>query len=397
MKKPLCRSAHVRTLVEAERRISAVASTERLDSFNTIIRANWDLERFLSNPVLLFVHNDCVLPVGRCENVRVEGRELLFDAVFDDVTDLDKQVWEKYRRGTMRGFSVRFNPLEQRTIKEGDRDVVEYQRSELLEISCTPLPSNPEALRRSAGREDNKRTMKRSELMKALKAVAEGDGSDDEKKSALAMYEAMGGDEGLQKALDAEGAEGGEDRAQGEEDGKEEQPPPSDRSAGRAEGKPATPYEDPARGAGKRSAGRTPSPLEQAFASLASRLDKIEKRTAGQEIDDVLKGRPDLAPSVVTEMRKLGDPALVRRLVAAMPKAEMRGAGKTATATRGAGETGENKKEPSEVERKIDRVLGIMSKSTGIGFGAPDPEAGVRRLSTMTPSQARANAAGKVA
>lgn len=148
---PLFRSAQVRSVNEAERRISAVASTEALDAYGTILRANWDLARFSANPVLLWGNDDKALPVGLCENVRVEGKALLFDAVFDDATEFDQQVWEKYRRGVLRGFAVRVNPLERRTVEHEGRQVIEYSRAELMAISCTPVPFNPQALRRSAG------------------------------------------------------------------------------------------------------------------------------------------------------------------------------------------------------------------------------------------------------
>ncbi|WP_441289459.1 hypothetical protein ACSRUE_01465 [Sorangium sp. KYC3313] len=148
---PLFRAAQVRSVNEAERRISAVASTESLDAHGTILRANWDLTRFIANPVLLWGNDDGALPIGLCENVRVEGKALLFVAAFDDATEFDQQVWEKYRRGVLRGFSVRFNPIERRTVEHDGRQVIEYTRSELMAISCTPVPFNPQALRRSAG------------------------------------------------------------------------------------------------------------------------------------------------------------------------------------------------------------------------------------------------------
>lgn len=42
-----------------------------------------DLTEFRKNPVMLLNHNDWSLPIGRWENIRVEGGRILADAVFD--------------------------------------------------------------------------------------------------------------------------------------------------------------------------------------------------------------------------------------------------------------------------------------------------------------------------
>jgi len=42
-----------------------------------------DLTEFRKNPVMLLNHNDWSLPIGRWENIRIEGGRILADAVFD--------------------------------------------------------------------------------------------------------------------------------------------------------------------------------------------------------------------------------------------------------------------------------------------------------------------------
>lgn len=42
-----------------------------------------DLTEFKKNPVMLLNHNDWSLPIGRWENIRIEGGRILADAVFD--------------------------------------------------------------------------------------------------------------------------------------------------------------------------------------------------------------------------------------------------------------------------------------------------------------------------
>ena len=43
-----------------------------------------DLSVFENNPVMLLNHDDWELPIGRWENIRIEGTLILADAVFDE-------------------------------------------------------------------------------------------------------------------------------------------------------------------------------------------------------------------------------------------------------------------------------------------------------------------------
>jgi HK97 family phage prohead protease len=148
------RSLYVREVRLAEREVDAVASTEALDSYGEIVRANWDLTRFKANPVILWAHNrsEDKLPVGHAKNVRVEGNQLLMTVVFDAVTDFDEHVFKKYVNGTLKGFSVGFNPRSIRVEKVDGEEVVVLDDNELFEVSCVPIPSNPEALAKTRTR-----------------------------------------------------------------------------------------------------------------------------------------------------------------------------------------------------------------------------------------------------
>jgi HK97 family phage prohead protease len=148
------RSLHVRAVRKEAREVDAVASTEALDSYDEIVRANWDLKRFQANPVILWAHNrfEDRLPVGRAKDVRVDDGQLLMTVVFDAVTVFDEQVFQKYVNGTLRGFSVGFNPRTITVEKVDGEEVVVLDDNELFEVSCVPIPSNPEALARARTR-----------------------------------------------------------------------------------------------------------------------------------------------------------------------------------------------------------------------------------------------------
>lgn len=138
---------------ESTREVDCVMSDERVDSYGTILRCNWDLHRFVgptANPVLLWVHNRRadLPPVGTVKDVRQDPakRALIGTACFDDSSEFDLVVWDKYRKGVMRGFSVGFNPRVARLEMIGQDEVLVFDDIELTELSCAPVPANAGAL-----------------------------------------------------------------------------------------------------------------------------------------------------------------------------------------------------------------------------------------------------------
>lgn len=75
--------------------------------------AGLDVEQFKKNPIMLWMHNrawrgteDEVLPIGRWDNVRVEGGKLLADAVFDDNDEFASKIGDKVENGFLKMASV---------------------------------------------------------------------------------------------------------------------------------------------------------------------------------------------------------------------------------------------------------------------------------------------------
>lgn len=48
-----------------------------------MLTSGCNLEELKKNPVMLYMHNDWSRPIGRWENIRIEGNQILADAVFD--------------------------------------------------------------------------------------------------------------------------------------------------------------------------------------------------------------------------------------------------------------------------------------------------------------------------
>lgn len=123
-------------------KITFVASDETLDRAGEVIPiSSWDLVNFMQNPVLLVNHDYLVENiVGLATNVRIEGKSLLFDPVFHEITELSKTVFQMVKEEVLNTVSVGFLPHG--PVKDGDMG-----RNELLEVSFVAVPANPSAQR----------------------------------------------------------------------------------------------------------------------------------------------------------------------------------------------------------------------------------------------------------
>lgn len=143
------RELELRAVRVEEREVDYVCSTETVDSYGTILKANWDLKRFKRNPVVLFAHEGRQLPVGKAKNVSVVGNELHATIKFatSKASPIAEMVFQSVAVEDMcRGISVGFYPREVREEKVNDKWVVILDDNELRELSIAPVPSNPDAL-----------------------------------------------------------------------------------------------------------------------------------------------------------------------------------------------------------------------------------------------------------
>lgn len=65
-----------------------------------------DLSEFRKNPIMLFNHNDWEMPIGRWDNVRVEGDRILADADFDLEDERGREIARKVESGYLSACSV---------------------------------------------------------------------------------------------------------------------------------------------------------------------------------------------------------------------------------------------------------------------------------------------------
>lgn len=127
-----------------------VLSDGSLDRHGTRINPQgWELSSFKRNPIALFGHSS-VFPIGRWEDVRIEGEKLLGRLVFaakgtsariDELASLVEQ-------GMLRAVSVGFSVLE---YGKPGKTQYDFEKQELLEVSLVSVPSNTNALAAARG------------------------------------------------------------------------------------------------------------------------------------------------------------------------------------------------------------------------------------------------------
>lgn len=159
------------------RAIDVIASTSDEDSYAEVVLQDWDLSRYLKNPVVLWDHNasggflqvtspEDSIPIGHAENVRIEHGQLHARLTFVDekANPLAEKIYQSFLQGSLRAVSVGFMPGEVSVASraalglppsdkadddENPDDVLVMSANVLFEISATPLPANPHAVMQS--------------------------------------------------------------------------------------------------------------------------------------------------------------------------------------------------------------------------------------------------------
>lgn len=78
-----------------------------------MLTSGGNLEEFRKNPVILLNHKDWELPIGRWENIRIEGTQILADALFDEKDDVAVKIAGKVEGGFLRMASMGAWPPEE--------------------------------------------------------------------------------------------------------------------------------------------------------------------------------------------------------------------------------------------------------------------------------------------
>lgn len=133
------------------------------------------LDRFKSNPVILFGHNSWGrqnLPIARAPEVGVEGKRLRLGIKFDDEDDFARVVERKIRKGFLNAVSIGFEvqAWEKPGMNHWNGGVA--TKWELFETSVVPVPMDEKATVES-GRslhDENLRQYVSEQISKGIKA-----------------------------------------------------------------------------------------------------------------------------------------------------------------------------------------------------------------------------------
>lgn len=144
----------VREIDADQRIVEAVVSTDTVDRTREVLLPKGaKIDEYRKNPVVLWSHDSSEPPIGKCLWIR-KGKNAITAAVKFATTPRAEEVWQLFRDGFLRAFSVGFRPLkghspEPKEIKRrpawAEAEWI-YDEWELLEFSPVTVPTNPEAL-----------------------------------------------------------------------------------------------------------------------------------------------------------------------------------------------------------------------------------------------------------
>jgi hypothetical protein len=134
-----------------------VISNSSLNSHGfRVLTSGIDTVQFKRNPILLWMHSrawrgttDEVLPIGRIENLRIEGDNLIGTPVFDEKDEFALKIKHKFENGFLKMVSPGLDPVETSDdplhILQGQRRAT-VTKSKLIEVSMADIGSNDDAL-----------------------------------------------------------------------------------------------------------------------------------------------------------------------------------------------------------------------------------------------------------
>jgi len=132
-----------------------IINNSRLNSFKfRILTSGIDITQYQRNPILLWMHRrpskeDNILPIGRIENLRVDGDNLIGTPVFDETDEFAKKIKAKWDAGFLRMVSPGLDPIETSTdtklMLEGQKKAT-VTKSRLVEVSIVDIGANDDAI-----------------------------------------------------------------------------------------------------------------------------------------------------------------------------------------------------------------------------------------------------------
>ena len=125
-------------------------TNDSVNSYGTrVLTSGLDISQYERNPVLLWMHLRGNV-IGYVKDLKKEGDSVTCELVFDEVTDLSKQLKQQYDKGSIRMTSIGIDILE---LSEAPELLSEGQtrptitKSKLTEVSLVDIGANDDAIR----------------------------------------------------------------------------------------------------------------------------------------------------------------------------------------------------------------------------------------------------------
>lgn len=119
-----------------------------------ILTSGVNIEQFKRNPILLFMHRRAwdpdVLPIGRVENIRVEGDQIIGTPIFDESDPFALRIKNKWDNGFMCMASAGIEPIERSEEPEyllPGQTRATVTKSKLVEVSIVDIGANDDAIK----------------------------------------------------------------------------------------------------------------------------------------------------------------------------------------------------------------------------------------------------------
>jgi hypothetical protein len=135
----------------------AVISNSRLNRYGSrILTEGIDTTQYERNPILLWMHNrawrgtaDEVLPIGRIENLRKDGDNIIGTPVFDEKDEFAKKIASKWHDGYLKmvsaGLDIIESSVDSKYLVEGQTRAT-ITKSRLTEVSIVDIGANDDAV-----------------------------------------------------------------------------------------------------------------------------------------------------------------------------------------------------------------------------------------------------------
>ena len=130
-----------------------VISTERVNCYGSWVSTNGiEIEQFKRNPVLLYMHQRWgrdTMPIGRVDDVHIEGERLLGTLVFDENDPDGKKIADKWDNGFLRMVSPCLDIIETSDapeLRKFGQTRMTVTKSKLVEVSVVDMGANDDAL-----------------------------------------------------------------------------------------------------------------------------------------------------------------------------------------------------------------------------------------------------------